>query len=83
MATVRPDVGVLASVRAMTSDAPAAPQPLGILPEPGDDEAVAIVAALELAIPRAGVASSPEEPSRWRFSGRWWTKPIPTRRDRP
>jgi hypothetical protein len=24
-----------------------------------------------------------EPPPRWRFAGRWWTKPIAIRRDRP
>ena len=47
-----------------------------------DEEAAAIVAALEVGIPRTAVAAKAEVP-RWRFSGRWWTKPVPSRRDRP
>jgi hypothetical protein len=44
----------------------------------------AIVAAIEVLWPRAAVAAPVEpEPSRWRFAGRWWSKPIPVRRDRP
>jgi hypothetical protein len=53
-----------------------------IRPTPTDEEAAAIVAAVEVAWPRAGVpAEGPE--SRWRWSGRWWTKPIPLDRSRP
>jgi hypothetical protein len=48
-------------------------------PEP--EEAAAIVAAIDAMWPRAQ-APAPE-PSRWRFAGRWWSKPIPVRRDRP
>lgn len=47
-----------------------------------DEEVAAIVAALEVGIPRASVAAPAEVP-RWRFSGRWWSKPVPQRRDRP
>ena len=55
----------------------------GISPEPTPEEAVAIVAALEVGLPR-GAASPMEEPrSRWRWSGRWWSKPVPSRRGRP
>lgn len=52
---------------------------------PGEDELVAIVAALEVTWPRgvAGDAGARAATPRWRFSGRWWTKPIPARRDRP
>ncbi len=54
-----------------------------IRPTPTDEEAAAIAAAVEVAWPRAAVAAVAEPPSRWRFAGRWWTKPIPVRRDRP
>lgn len=47
------------------------------------EEVAAIAAAVEVAWPRSGPPAAPEAPPRWRFSGRWWTKPIPTRRDRP
>jgi hypothetical protein len=43
----------------------------------------AIVAAIEVAWPRAVVAADPAEPPRWRFAGRWWSKPVAVRRDRP
>jgi len=55
-----------------------------ISPTPTDEEAAAIVAALEVARPTAVVAAAEQDPPpRWRFAGRWWTKPIPVRRDRP
>jgi len=56
----------------------------GITPEPTDEEAAAVVAALGLGLPHAapGVTVA-EEASRWRWSGRWWSKPIPARRGRP
>jgi hypothetical protein len=56
---------------------------VGITPEPTEEEAAAIVAALELGVPRATAAPPAEEASRWRWSGRWWSKPIPSRRGRP
>lgn len=55
-----------------------------------DDEAVAaILAAIRAALaPGEGSGSkvpgwrtSSEHP--WRFSGRWWSGPVPLRRDRP
>ena len=55
-----------------------------VLPTPTDEEAVAIAAAVEVAWPRTilgGGAVDP--PPRWRFAGRWWSRPIPIRRDRP
>jgi hypothetical protein len=55
-----------------------------ITPEPTEEEAAAIVAALEVGLPRAAAAgSAPVTANRWRWSGRWWSKPIPARRDRP
>jgi hypothetical protein len=61
-----------------------ADRPAHITPEPTEEEAVAIVAAIDAAWPRAvAAASGTDQPPRWRFSGRWWTKPIPIRRDRP
>jgi hypothetical protein len=50
--------------------------------EPTDEEVAAIVAAIELTWPRP-VTAQPAELPRWRFSGRWWTKPEPLRRARP
>ncbi|MDP1821315.1 MAG: hypothetical protein Q8K58_15660 [Acidimicrobiales bacterium] len=54
-----------------------------IRPTPTEEEAAAIAAAIEVTWPRAQVAAPDPEPPRWRFAGRWWTKPIPVRRDRP
>lgn len=51
--------------------------------EASDEEVAAIVAAVEVSWPRPVVAGPSEQPPRWRFSGRWWTKPIPLRRNRP
>jgi hypothetical protein len=55
-----------------------------ITPDPTDEEVAAIAAAVEVAWPKPGVGEEPDtEPPRWRFSGRWWSKPLPSRRDRP
>jgi Acyl-CoA carboxylase epsilon subunit len=53
--------------------------------DPTDEEVAAIVAAVEVAWPRAAADPSvaAEVTQRWRFSGRWWTKPVPLRRSRP
>jgi hypothetical protein len=48
-----------------------------------DEELAAAIAAVELAWPRAVVADSAAAPPRWRFAGRWWSKPVPARRERP
>jgi hypothetical protein len=48
-----------------------------------DEEVAAIVAAIEVAWPRPAMAEDRAAPPRWRFSGRWWTKPVPLRRNRP
>jgi len=44
----------------------------------------AIAAAVDLAWPRPA-PSDQHNPSHlaWRFSGRWWHKPLPLRRERP
>jgi len=63
------------------------PPPSGVVmsPAPTDEEAVAIMAATEALWPRPVIVVADEKPvSRsWRFSGRWWSKPVPARRDRP
>lgn len=53
-------------------------------PDPDPEELAAIVAAVEVAT-ATGPAPAPVETPvpRWRFSGRWWSRPIPSRRDRP
>jgi hypothetical protein len=55
---------------------------MDVSPTPTDEEAAAIATAIELTWPRAAVAPTTETP-RWRFAGRWWTKPIAVRRGRP
>jgi hypothetical protein len=56
-----------------------------VVPVPDDDEAAAIVAAVDALWPRqaASAADDVRRPSVWRFSGRWWSQPIPLRRPRP
>ena len=63
----------------------AAPQVAAITPTPTVEEAVAIAAAVEAGWPRlvASGGDASAEPSRWRFSGRWWSRPVPSRRARP
>ncbi|MEZ5271811.1 MAG: hypothetical protein R2694_05815 [Ilumatobacteraceae bacterium] len=57
-----------------------------ITPVPSDEEAAAIAAATEVLWPKpvvmADEASTRRAPT-WRFSGRWWAKPLAARRDRP
>jgi hypothetical protein len=48
-----------------------------------DEEVAAIVAAIEATWPRPAAGAPADAPPRWRFSGRWWTKPVPLRRGRP
>jgi hypothetical protein len=50
-----------------------------------EEETAAIVAAVLALLPRPGVAGAAPAapPERWRFSGRWWAKPVSARRDRP
>jgi hypothetical protein len=56
-----------------------------VTPVPSEDEAAAIVAALEAFWPRpvTPVVEPTRRPSTWRFSGRWWSRPVTARRDRP
>ena len=59
--------------------------PVNVSPVPSDEEAVAITAAVEALWPRPTyqVEEAPKRSVAWRFSGRWWMKPVPTRRVRP
>jgi hypothetical protein len=56
-----------------------------ITPTPTDEEAAAIAAAVEFAWPRPVVVLADNGPATpaWRFSGRWWARPVAVRRDRP
>lgn len=64
------------------------PVAAGALAAPPDVVA-AIAAAVEVCWPRPAPAASLRPRERgapeyvWRFSGRWWSKPVPLRRDRP
>ena len=62
------------------------PARLTLRPRPEPDPAVlaAISAAVQLAWPRPSVPDA-QQPlhEAWRFSGRWWNKPVPVSRDRP
>jgi len=62
---------------------PTGPTVHQVRPTPTDDELAAIMAAFEVAWPRPSAPVVDDEPSRWRFSGRWWSRPVPTRRGRP
>ena len=54
-----------------------------ITPEPTDEEAAAIVAAVTLATSQNGSTEEAPEIPRWRFSGRCWSAPVSMRRARP
>jgi hypothetical protein len=58
---------------------------VSVTPEPTDEEAAAIMAATEALWPRPAVLveEPPKRNTAWRFSGRWWSRPVPARRDRP
>ncbi len=60
-----------------------APNGLRISPEPTDEEVAAIVAAIDVTSARGAAAPAEAEVPRWRWSGRWWSKPVPARRNRP
>ena len=57
-----------------------------ITPTPTDEEMAAIVAAITMTWPEP-VAARKEEAFEhtpaWRFSGRWWARPVAVRRARP
>lgn len=63
----------------------APPSGVAVSPTPTPEEAAVIMAATEALWPRPVlVVDEPEERSTaWRFSGRWWNKPVATRRARP
>ncbi|WP_162941454.1 hypothetical protein [Desertimonas flava] len=64
---------------------PASPALVAVSPVPSDEEAAALVAAIEAMWPgqAGGPGVSNGRPSAWKFSGRWWSQPIPLRRARP
>jgi len=68
----------------VTPVAASSPRLVDVRPMPTDDELAAVMAAVEVLWPRAVLLSAdPSVPAAWRFSGRWWSKPLPLRRSRP
>jgi hypothetical protein len=62
-----------------------APEVADVRPTPTDEEMAAIVAAIAMTWPQPPPVverSVPSTPA-WRFSGRWWARPVAARRDRP
>ena len=57
----------------------------GIVPSPSPAEVAAIMVAHEVLWPTPVQAAAEEVAASplWRFSGRWWRKPVAARRDRP
>jgi hypothetical protein len=56
-----------------------------ITPVPSDDEAAAVMAAVEALWPRPTVVvhADADRSLAWRFSGRWWLRDRLTPADRP
>jgi hypothetical protein len=56
-----------------------------VSPTPTDAEVVAIMAGVEALWPKPAIIvdTAPTRATAWRFSGRWWSRPVPARRDRP
>lgn len=56
-----------------------------IRPVPTDEEAVAIAAAVHALWPTPIIEADDVKAREtgWKFSGRWWSRPLPSRRDRP
>ncbi len=72
----------------MTTDTTAPVRPAGIALRPEvDPEVMAVLAAaVDQAWPRPVVLADEAGPATlpaWRFSGRWWSRPQTTRRERP
>lgn len=57
---------------------------MDVSPTPTEEELAAIMAAIEATRPVVVVAEAkPAGPPPWRFSGRWWRRPVAARRERP
>ena len=56
-----------------------------ITPAPTAEEAAAIMAGHEVLWPKpaAAIDEQPVRNTAWRFSNRWWSQPVPIRRNRP
>ena len=58
------------------------PEVVSVRPEPD----AAVLEAIRLAVAEAWPdppMKNPDEVPAWRFSGRWWSQPAASRRDRP
>ena len=66
-------------------DVPAHQSSVAINPAPTNEEAAAIVAAVEALWPKPMMAVQPDEDRTlaWRFSGRWWQRDRFAGADRP
>jgi hypothetical protein len=62
-----------------------APEIADVRPTPTDEEMAAIVAAIAMTWPQPTPVVEQPVPTTpaWRFSGRWWARPVAARRDRP
>ncbi len=68
----------------MTPDATTGRVTVSAASPPDPAVLASIAAAMQLAWPRPAPADEHNPVHRtWRFSGRWWHKPVPVRRDRP
>ncbi len=67
-----------------TTGPPVAPG-IALRPEVDPEVVAVLAAAVDQAWPRPVVVVSDvvARPSPWRFSGRWWSRPATTRRERP
>ena len=58
-----------------------------VTPVPTDEEMAAIAAAVQAVVLRPVILLTGNDdtvqPPAWRFSGRWWSRPVPVRRVRP
>ncbi|HEY7917149.1 MAG TPA: hypothetical protein VIC86_09255 [Acidimicrobiales bacterium] len=65
--------------------APAPAPGIAARPDISPEVLAVLAAAVDQAWPRPRVAmvEEPAKPPAWRFSGRWWSRPATTRRDRP
>ena len=82
--TEPPIVGVMSE--STTANDTAAPISISqVSSTPTDDDVVAIMAAVEALWPKPAIVvdARPPRKTAWRFSGRWWSRPVPARRDRP
>jgi hypothetical protein len=82
-----PDAPIVTTMSDTTSSAASPTSAVSVSdvsPTPTDEEVVAIMAGVEALWPKpAMVVDTAPRSTAWRFSGRWWSRPVPARRDRP